>query len=167
MKAPTEITLLPVDVIHRIFDELKYEEQIFFAQVHEHFCKALCCYNRKVYKKIHPYKLPIDLWPSILPISGSEIVQIHELFDPQFQVPIVLVEKYCENIESIQLKVHSRNVRKIESLLRKRKSLKSVHLYILEKFELPTEIIHAMRELPQLNELLLYGVNGNQSKFGK
>ncbi|XP_017089461.2 uncharacterized protein [Drosophila bipectinata] len=162
MTAPPEITRLPIDVIHLILDKLNTEDQINFGQVHVNFSKALCYYNKKVYEKIHPYKLPIQFWPTILPICGSEIVQIHELFSKHSEVPIVLIEKYCQNIESIQLKVHSRNVNKITSLLSKRKSLKSVHLYVLDKFELPIEVMDAIRELPQLNELLLYGVNGEQ-----
>lgn len=161
MAAPSLINL-PIEVLDIIFQELKLSDKLSLAQSHKNLHGAFNLNIKNKYERIDPRILPFNYWSTILPLCGKNILKVDELFEPHDHVPIRLIDRHCLNLQSIQLNVNNRNIKDIISLLRNRKTLRSVHLYFYGDCKTTEKIMYALKGLPNLNNLLLYGLEENQ-----
>lgn len=161
MEAPSLINL-PIEILDIIFQDLQLSDKLSLAQSHTNLQGAFNLNIKNKYEHIDPRVLPVQYWSTVLPLCGLKILKVDELFEPNDHVPIRLIDRHCLNLESIQLNVKNRNIKDIISLLRNRKTLRSVHLYFYGDCKSTEQIMYALKGLPQLNNLLLYGIEENQ-----
>ncbi|KAH8335306.1 hypothetical protein KR074_009524, partial [Drosophila pseudoananassae] len=161
MEAPSLINL-PIEVHDLIFKELHFCDKLSLAQSHKNLQEAFNLNIKNKFEHIDPRILPVRYWSTIIPLSGQKILKVHELFETNDNVPIKLIDRHCFNLESIQLNVNHRNIKDVASLLKNRKTLRSVHLYFYGECRFTEKIMRALKRLPKLNNLLLYGLEENQ-----